>query len=149
MRIKSFKLFENESYYSDDINVENTSIITDILQDFIDEGLNIQCFTVGYYTLKQAGATYTDNDIVLSIMANSEGDTTYKTLNFESLKPCLKRVCDYMESEGRHYVVKLQYRIKSKVRGKFGSMEQTDDITNIDYIDENIAYESISFKFKL
>jgi hypothetical protein len=54
-----------------------------------------------------------------------------------------------MESEGRHYVVTLQYRIKSKPIGKFVSMEQTDDITNIDYIDENIAYESISFKFKL
>jgi hypothetical protein len=157
MRIKSFKLFESESYYSDDINVELTSNVIDILQDFIDEGLNIECFTVGYITLKRAGVTYSDNDILLSIMANHEDDLidfrgkifSYKTLDFKSLKPYLKRVCEYMESEGRHYVVTLQYRIKSKVRGKFGSMEQTDDITNIDYIDENIAYESISFKFKL
>jgi hypothetical protein len=140
MRIKSFKLFENESYYSDDINVELTSNVIDILQDFIDEGLNIECFTVGYITLK---------DILLSIMANHEDDISYKTLDFKSLKPYLKRVCEYMESEGRHYVVTLQYRIKSKPIGKFVSMEQTDDITNIDYIDENIAYESISFKFKL
>ena len=140
MRIKSFKLFESESYYSDDINVELTSNVIDILQDFIDEGLNIECFTVGYITLK---------DILLSIMANHEDDISYKTLDFKSLKPYLKRVCEYMESEGRHYVVTLQYRIKSKPIGKFVSMEQTDDITNIDYIDENIAYESISFKFKL
>lgn len=149
MRIKSFKLFENESYYSDDINVELTSNVIDILQDFIDEGLNIECFTVGYITLKRAGVTYSDNDILLSIMANHEDDISYKTLDFKSLKPYLKRVCEYMESEGRHYVVTLQYRIKSKPIGKFVSMEQTDDITNIDYIDENIAYESISFKFKL
>jgi hypothetical protein len=157
MRIKSFKLFESESYYSDDINVELTSNVIDIMQDFIDEGLNISCFTVGYYTLKRAGVTYSDNDILLSIMANHEDDISYKTLDFKSLKPYLKRVCEYMESEGRHYVVTLQYRIKSKPIGKFASvfykktspMEQTDDITNIDYIDENIAYESISFKFKL
>jgi hypothetical protein len=144
MRIKSFKLFESESYYSDDINVELTSNVIDILQDFIDEGLNIECFTVGYITLKRAGVTFSDNDILLSIMANHEDDISYKTLDFKSLKPYLKRVCEYMESEDRHYVVTLQYHT-----GKFGSMEQTDDITNIDYIDENIAYESISFKFKL
>lgn len=49
MRIKSFKLFESESYYQDDINVHITSSVIDIMQDFIDEGLNISCFTVGYY----------------------------------------------------------------------------------------------------
>jgi len=147
MRIKSFKLFESESYYSDDINVELTSNVIDIMQDFIDEGLNISCFTVGYYTLKKAGATYTDNDISLSIMSNSDGDTIYKTLDFESLKPYLKRVCEYIESEGRHYVVSLQYRPMTK-RG-YGLLEETDEFTNIDDIDENIKYESISFKFKL
>lgn len=159
MRIKSFKLFESESYYSDDINVELTSNVIDIMQDFIDEGLNISCFTVGYYTLKKAGATYTDNDISLSIMSNSDGDTIYKTLDFESLKPYLKRVCEYIESEGRHYVVSLQYRprYKKKKRGGYGYglLEETDEFTNIDDIphttewNENIYYESISFKFKL
>lgn len=56
---------------------------------------------------------------------------------------------DYMESEDRYYVMQLKYRIKSKNRGKIGNMEQIDDITNIDYIDENINYESILIKFKL
>jgi hypothetical protein len=147
--LKRYKIYESESYHEDDINVEFTSTVIDILQDFIDDGLNIQCFTVGYLTLKRTGATYTDNNIALFIMANHEDDITYKTLDFKSLKPYLKRVCDYMKSEGRHYVVNLQYRIKSKVKGKFGSMEQTGDITNIDYIDENINYESIDVKFKL
>jgi hypothetical protein len=137
--LKRYKIYESESYLEDDINVEITSTVIDILQDFIDDGLKIQCFTVGYLTL----------NIALFIMANHEDDITYKTLDFKSLKPYLKRVCDYMKSEGRHYVVNLQYRIKSKVKGKFGSIEQTGDITNIDYIDENINYESIDVKFKL
>jgi len=147
MRIKSFKLFEKESYYSDDINVELTSNVIDIMQDFIDEGLYISCFTVDYL-----GSTYTEHDISLCIMANHEDDTTYKTLDFKSLKPYLKRVCEYMESEGRHYVVSLQYRTMTKhVRSRwgYGILEQTDDITNIDDINENIAYESIDIKFKL
>lgn len=153
MRIKSFKLFESESYYQDDINVHITSSVIDILQDFIDEGLNISCFTVGYLTLKKSGVTYTENDISLFIMANGEDDIEYRTLDFKSLKPYLKRVCDYMELEGRHYVVSLQYRNRYKKHKTtiptFGPLKQTDDFRNIDDIDENINYESISFKFKL
>ena len=156
-KIKSFKLFENESYYSDDINVELTSNVIDILQDLIDDGLNIKCFTIGYITLKEVGATQTDNDISLFILANHEDDITYKTLDFKLLKPYLKRVCEYMESEGRHYVLNLQYRPRYKKRGGYGYglLEETDEFTNIDDIshttewNENIYYESISFKFKL
>lgn len=152
--MKYLKRFnESINYYEDDINVDITSNIIDILQDLIDDGLIIECFTVGYITLKKAGVKYTENDITLSIMANGDNDIEYKTLDFKSLKPYLKRVCDYLELEGRHYVVSLQYRNRYKKHKTtiptFGPLKQTDDFRNIGDIDENINYESISMKFKL
>jgi hypothetical protein len=155
--LKSFKLFENETYYSDDINVQITSNVIDILQDLIDDGLNIKCFTVGHI-IKKSGVYQTDNDIVLYIKSNHYYDIIYKTLDFKLLKPYLKRVCDYMESEDRHYEVNVEYRAQ---RFKYldipntnrtlllGLANRIQDITDIDDIDEEISYESIEIRFKL
>lgn len=150
--LKRYKIFEDGSYYQDDINVEITSTVIDILQDFIDEGLTIHCFTIGYITLKQCGATYTDNDISLFIMANGDNDVEYKTLDYKRLLPDLERIIDYMKSEDREVEVKLQWREnipKNPRSWKFSIIKEMyckgEDLGSVP--DNN--YESISMKFKL
>jgi hypothetical protein len=154
--LKRYKIYENKSYFEDDINVEITSTVIDILQDFIDEGLNIQCFTVGYYTLKQAGVTHTDNDIVLAIIANADDnlEDSYYTLDFKRMLPYLERIIDYMKSEDRKADVLLQWRENVpkkhlRVRKGFGDLKQTEcwgeDLSTMP--DNN--YQSISMNFKL
>lgn len=160
--MKYLKRFnESNSYYEDDINVDITSTVIDILQDLIDEGLNIQCFTVGYITLKEAGVKYTENDISLYIMANGEDDVDYKVLDYNELIPYLERVIDYVEGEGRKVDINFQWREINKRRPlpfnnnySLRQMELEYRLFNgeinkdLSSIPDN-RYESISMKFKL
>lgn len=155
--MKYLKRFnESNSYYEDDMNVHITSMVIDILQDLIDDGLNIKCFTVGYKTLKEAGVKYTENDIVLYIMANGEDDVRYKTLDYKQLIPYLERVISYIVNEEDRLIdIDFQWRPRTK-RG-WGTLKEY----NLEYLlfngeinkeleslpDNN--YESISMKFKL
>jgi hypothetical protein len=160
--MKYLKRFnESNTYYSDDINVDITSTVIDILQDLIDDGLNIQCFTVGYITLKQLGSTYTENDIVLYIMANNEDDIEYKVLDYNELIPYLERIIDYVEGEGRKVDINFQWRQMKKGRPlpfnnnySLRQMELEYRLVNgeinkdLSSIPDN-KYESISMYFKL
>lgn len=161
--MKYLKRFnESNSYYQDDINVDITSTVIDILQDLIDEGLTIQCFTSGYITLKQAGVKYTENDISLFIMANDDDDFAmsnwewYKTLDYKKLIPYLERVINYIVNEEDRLVdIGFQWRPKTK-RG-WGILREY----NFEYrlfngeINKELGsipdnnYETISMKFKL
>ena len=149
--MKSYKQFISESnnYYQDDINVDITSTVIDILQDLIDEGLNIKCFTVGYITLKQSGVKYTENDISLSIMSNHDYDINYKVLDYEELIPYLERVINYIQSEDRVVDIKLQWRNKGELLREVEFKYRQGDIHNyLSSIPDN-KYESIGMKFKL
>ena len=97
--LKTYKLlFENNSYYEEDKNVEITSKIVDLVQDLINDGLNIKCFTVGISTPELHN---TDNDIYLCIMARDNNDTENHTLDYSRLLPYLENVKKYVLSEGR------------------------------------------------
>lgn len=150
--MKYLKRFnESKSYYEDDINVHITSTVIDILQDFIDEGLTIHCFTVGYIALKQSGATHTDNDISLFIMANGDYDVEYKTLDYKRLLPDLERVMDYVESEDRKVEdINFQWRPLNKngVLGRLQAVDYKYPMVDLSQIPDR-NYESISMKFKL
>jgi hypothetical protein len=150
--MKYLKRFnESKNYYDDDMNVDITSTVIDILQDLIDEGLNIQCFTVGYITLKEAGVKYTENDISLYIMANGEYDVDYKVLDYNELIPYLERVIDYVEGEDRKVDINFQWR---EINNSLRQMELEYRLFNgeinkdLSSIPDN-KYESISMKFKL
>jgi hypothetical protein len=116
--MKYLKRFnESKNYYDDDMNVDITSNIIDIVQDLIDDGLDIECFTDGYIKLKRDGIKSTDNDICLFISSNSddgwihdEDYSNYKTLNYKELLPYLQRVIDYIESEDRLVFIEFQWR---------------------------------------
>ena len=160
--MKYLKRFnESKNYYEDDMNVDITSTVIDILQDLIDDGLNIQCFTVGYITLKEAGVKYTENDISLYIMANGEYDVDYKVLDYNELIPYLERVIDYVEGEDRKVDINFQWREINKRRPlpfnnnySLRQMELEYRLFNgeinkdLSSIPDN-KYESISMKFKL
>jgi hypothetical protein len=149
--MKYLKRFnESKNYYDDDMNVDITSTVIDILQDLIDEGLNIQCFTVGYKTLKETGVKYTENDISLYIMANSDDYFEYHKLDYKKLMPYLERVMDYVESEGRVVDIELQWRPLNKkgVLGRLQSVDYKYPMVDLSQIPDR-NYESISFKFKL
>jgi len=152
--MKYIKLFEDykDSFYPDDINVDITSTVIDILQDQIDEGLyDIDCFTVGYETLKKVGATHTDNDISLFILPHYHEHINYdynnKTgwlkLDMKSLMPYLERVSEYVKSEGRNVAISLHYRTtRNKI--KEIKVDRVEDIPM-----DNREYESISMSFSL
>ncbi len=156
--IKLFEAFE-ESFQPDDINVNITSTVVDILQDHIDDGLlDIECFTVGYKTLRDAGATHTDNSISLFILPHYHEHIEYKknkTLDMESLIPYLKRVVEYVESEGRKVVISLQYRNYYKVPASSYDdigMQLTPSVKEINLdrvedIPDTHEYESIVMSF--
>ncbi len=149
-------MFE-KSFYSDDINVDITSNVIDILQDLIDDGLNIQCFTIGYKTLKAAGATNTDNNIALFISANHNeagGDPNwtpeYRYLDYNKLLPYLSRVIFYIEDEGRKVDANFQCRIHKGNRQKV-IFKELEDISNDDLNSMKLIgqLDSISIRFKL
>lgn len=149
--MKYLKRFnESNTYYEDDINVDITSTVIDILHDLIDEGLTIQCFTVGYITLKQAGVKYTENDISLFIMANGEDDVEYHKLDYKKLMPYLERVMDYIEAQDRFCDIELQWRpiTKKGVLGRLQSVEYKYPMVDLSQIPDR-NYESISMEFKL
>lgn len=150
--MKYIKLFEayKESFYPDDINVNITSTVCDILQDQIDEGLyDINCFTVGYKTLKEVGATHTDNAIVLYILPhyhehiNYDYNIIYLKLDMKSLMPYLERVVSYVESEGRNVSFSLQFRT-TRNKMKEINVDKIEDIPM-----DTREYESISMAFSL
>ena len=145
--LKRYKIFE-ATYYSDDLNVNLTSTISDIFEDLTDDSdFDLNCFTIGYQTLKDAGATHTDNDIHFSLLREyyeHERDTLmskYKTFTLNQVMPYLKRSIEYMESEGRftkdiHY----QYRVHSRVK--------QDDIKVDDLLlGDEFQIESLSITF--
>lgn len=160
--LKPYKIFESVSYYQDDINVDITSTVIDILQDLIDEGLTIQCFTSGYITLKQAGVKYTENDISLFIMANDDDDFAmsnwewYKTLDYKKLIPYLERVINYIVNE-EDRLVDIGFQWRPKTKKGWGILREY----NFEYrlfngeINKELGsipdnnYETISMKFKL
>lgn len=145
--IKPYKLFE-ATYYEDDLNVDITSTISDIFEDLTDDSdFDVTCFTVGYTTLKQAGATFTDNDIHFSISrshySHDDNELTYKTFTIDQILPYLKRTIDFIESEGRfaseiHY----QYRNRSN-KLKQMNIETIDEL--FDYVDFEIENLSMTF----
>lgn len=149
--MKYLKRF-NESFYEDDINLDITSTVKDILQDLIDDGLNIQCFTIGYIPLKQAGATSTDNDITFSIMSNQDNDVEYKVLDYKKLIPYLQRVIDYVNGEGR-IVSELRFQFREKIPHLKIGNKLKQDVHDLDKIELSMIpdknYESISMYFKL
>ena len=162
--IKSYKLFEGESYYKDDMNVDITSTVIDMLQDLIDDGLTINCFTVGYITLKQAGVKYTENDIGLYIMANGENDVEYKTLDYKKLIPYLERVISYIVNEEDRLVVDINFYWREKgfsdLKGMkyeykdgcfYSDLYSSTGVSKFDSLDKipDANYDSISMKFKL
>lgn len=156
---------ESDSYYEDDMNVDITSTVIDILQDFIDEGLDIQCFTVGYITLKESGVKYTENDISLFILANNDrqvvNNIEYKVLDYNELIPYLERVIDYVEGEGRKVDIEFQWREINKRRPLPFNNNYSLRHMELEYrlfngeINKELGsipdrnYESISMKFKL
>lgn len=170
--MKYLKRFnESNSYYEDDMNVDITSTVIDMLQDLIDDGLTINCFTVGYITLKQAGVKYTNNDIGLYIMANGEDDVEYKTLDYKKLIPYLERVISYIVNE-EDRLIDIDFYWREKTKRGFGDLKAMQyeykdgrfysvlysstgvyygKQTIYDSLDKipNNNYESISMKFKL
>lgn len=106
------KFNESSSYYEDDINVEITSTVIDILQDLVDDGLNIECFTDGYMNSMFKSSkdyNYQDNDISLFISLLDSNSRLQNSLNWRELMPYLKRVIDYIESEGRRVFIELYW----------------------------------------
>jgi len=111
--MKYLKRFnESSSYYEDDINVHITSTVIDILQDLVDDGLNIECFTDGYMNSMFKSSkdyNYQDNDISLFISLLDSNSRLQNSLNWRELMPYLKRVIDYIESEGRRVFIELYW----------------------------------------
>lgn len=114
------KFNESNSYYEDDMNVHITSTVIDILQDLVDDGLNIECFTDGYMNsmFKSSDYHYQDNDISLFISLDDNSRLNLRQcLNWGELMPYLKRVINYIESEGRRVFIEL-YWDDLKTRGQ-------------------------------
>lgn len=111
------KFNESSSYYEDDINVEITSTVIDILQDLVDDGLNIECFTDGYMNSMFKSSkdyNYQDNDISLFISSLDSNSRLQNSLNWRELMPYLKRVINYIESEGRRVFIELYWDRKMR-----------------------------------
>ena len=139
--LKPYKLFE-ATYYEDDLNVDITSTISDIFEDLTDDSdFDVTCFTVGYTTLKQAGTTFTDNDIHFSIMkshySHDDNELTYKSFTINQILPYLKRTIDFIELEGR-----FASKIHIQYRGNYEKIKQI----NIETIDELFDYDDFEIE---
>ena len=172
--LKSFKIFEeagvkpSKRFYEDDMNVDITSNVIDIMQDLIDDDdeLDIECFTDGYVKLKHDGIKSTNNDIGLYICSNSNDSwmldndiTNHKELDYKKLIPYLQRVIDYIESEDRSVFIEFEWTI---IEGRdspenpysLGRMNFEYRLPNgeinkeLNTIPDN-NYDSIIMKFKL
>lgn len=172
--MKSYKQFIKESkhYYEDDMNVDITSNVIDIMQDLIDDDdeLDIECFTDGYVKLKHDGIKSTNNDIGLYICYSMEEGgwdlwmldndiTNHKELDYKKLIPYLQRVIDYIESEDRSVFIEFEWTI---IEGRdspenpysLGRMNFEYRLPNgeinkeLNTIPDN-NYDSIIMKFKL
>ena len=154
--------------YEDDMNVDITSNVIDIMQDLIDDDdeLDIECFTDGYVKLKHDGIKSTNNDIGLYICSNSNDSwmldndiTNHKELDYKKLIPYLQRVIDYIESEDRSVFIEFEWTI---IEGRdspenpysLGRMNFEYRLPNgeinkeLNTIPDN-NYDSIIMKFKL
>lgn len=127
--LKTYKLlFENNSYYEEDKNVEITSTIVDLVQDFIDEGMYVQCFTVGILTPELHNS---DNDIYLCIMARSTDNSENHTLDYSRLLPYLENVKKYVLSEDRDVDICL---VESRMSPGMPSLSASLTRTGLDHL---------------
>lgn len=140
-----------EDYYQDDLNVALTSTVEDIFADLTeDSDFHMNCFTVGYRTLKDAGATHTENDITFFLWREYQeheiGDpmlppTNYKSFKIDEVLPYIKRMVDFMESEGKPVGdISYQYRVRNKIK-----QVDVDSIDELTKVKDNI--ENIGMKF--
>ena len=135
--LKTYRLFEAE-YYEDDLNVHLTGTISDIFDD-LTEGSDyyVSCFTIGYKTLKEVGATHTDNDISLHIWREyypHEIDITkeadIKTFKLDEILTYLKRSVEFMESEGR-FIKEMHYQYRpTRRRVKQVNVKSLDELVS-------------------
>ena len=92
------KVFESKR----DPNESITDVVMDICQDLVDGDFDIECFTVG----RGGPNPSSDSDIVLFInpFYSKSSEEKQKSFKLVEVLPYIKRVVEYMESEGRYNI---------------------------------------------